>query len=244
MEKIVKPKEVVERKPKVANIKTPNKKSSKSASKTAVKTDKVEEKVSLRRSQGLNELSSQLTALRGSVDLKRLQKKNLSNTQVGSAANSSRTVLGANQASGKSGGVNVDGDFLKNESTTLAAHTTTAVDGLVEGGGGPSGNQSYLSSKLGIRDMESVRSTLERTKSNVYSLYQRALLDQPGLEGQFVFKLVIEPDGSISKLELLSSELQSRELEAKILSRIKRINFGPEEVDQTPVRYTFNFLPS
>ncbi|MGH1487067.1 MAG: AgmX/PglI C-terminal domain-containing protein [Cellvibrionaceae bacterium] len=241
---IPKPKEIVKPEPKAANIKTPKKNSKGSAKKTAVKTDKVEQKISVRSSQGLNELSSQLSELRGSLDLTRMKNKNLSDNTVGSAARSSRTVLGSDQVTRKSGGINVDGNLLKNESTTLAAHTTTAVDGLVENGTGPSGNQSYLSTKQGRRDMESIRRTLERTKSNVYSLYQRALLERPDLAGKFVFKILIEPDGSISDLKLLSSELNLKELEKKILSRIKQINFGAEDVSQTPVEYKFVFLPS
>jgi outer membrane biosynthesis protein TonB len=238
-----KPKEIVKPEPKNALIKTAKSKSG-SAKKTAVKTDKVDKKISIKSSQGLNELSSQLSALRGSVDLTRLKNKNLSDNKVGNTARSSRTVLGSDQVNRKSGGINVDGNLLKNESTTLAAHTTTAVDGLVEGGTGPSGNSAYLSSKQGQRDMESIRRTLERTKSNVYSLYQKALLERPELAGKFEFKILIEPDGSISDLKLISSELGLSDLEIKILNRIKNVNFGPEDVSVTPVIYKFVFLPS
>jgi outer membrane biosynthesis protein TonB len=238
-----KPKEIVKPEPKTTLIKTPKPKSG-SAKKTAVKTDKVDKKIAIKSSQGLNELSNQLSALRGSVDLTRLKNKNLSDNKVGTAARSSRTVLGSDQVNRKSGGINVDGSVLENQSTTLAAHTTTAVDGLVEGGTGPSGNSAYLSAKQGQRDMESIRRTLERTKSNVYSLYQKALLERPELSGKFVFKILIEPDGSISDLKLISSELGISELERKILNRIKTVNFGPEDVSVTPVEYKFVFLPS
>ncbi len=244
VKEVPKPKEVVKPKPKVANIKTPSKKASGSAKKTAVKTDKVEEKISVQSSQGLNELSSQLTALRGSLDTSKFKNKNLSNNTTGSAARSARQVLGNDQVSRKSGGINVDGSFTRNSSTTLASHTTTAVDGLVESGSGPSGSQSYLSSKQGQRDLESIRRTLEGAKSSVYSFYQRARRDRPDLEGTFVFRLSIEPDGTVSALKLVSSELGVNELEARILSRIQKLNFGPEDVSQTTLQYKFNFLPS
>jgi len=245
VKKVVKPKEPVKAKPKVATIKTPAKKKNPgSAPKTAVKSDKVAEKVSVRSSQGLNELSNQLSALRGSLDLAKMQNKNVATNTRGSVTRSSRERLGQSHVTQKSGGINVDGNLMKNESTTLASHTTTAVDGLVEGGNGPSGSQSYLSSQQGKRDMESIRKTLERTKSNVHTLYQRALLNNPDLEGKFVFKLVIEPNGAISQLSLVSSELGLQKLERDILARIKRVNFGPEDVSQTAVEYKFVFLPS
>lgn len=244
IKEIPKPKEKAEPKPKAAAIKTPSKKSSGSAKKTAVKTEKVEEKVSVRSSQGLDDLSSQLAALRSSVNTSSFKQRNLATNTDGTKARSSRERLGNDQVTRKSGGIDVDGNVMRNSSTTLASHTTTAVDGLVVSGSGPSGDQSYLSSQVGLRDMESIRRTLEGTKSNIFSLYQRARLDHPELEGKFVFKFLIEPDGSISDLQLISSELGLNELEKNILAKIKKINFGPEDVSQTEVEYKFVFLPS
>jgi len=54
---------------------------------------------------------------------------------------------------------------------------------------------------------------------------------------------VIEPDGSISLIELVSSELGDSKLENKLLVRIRGINFGPDDVVATPVNYKFDFLP-
>lgn len=244
VKEIPKPKEVTKPEPKAAQIKTPSKKKSGSAEKTAVKTEKVEEKISVRSSQGLNELSSQLSASLNSLDLSKMTNKNLSDNKIGSAARSSRDRLGTSQVSRKSGGINVDGNLLKNSSTSLSQHTTTAVDGLVADGEGVSGNSAYSSSQQGKRGIESIRRTFERTKSNVFSLYYQALLEQPQLSGNFVFKIWIEPDGAVSNLKLISSELRDKQLESKILSRIKNINFGREDVSQTAVEYTFNFLPT
>ncbi len=243
VKEVPKPKEITKPEPKVAQIKTPTKKSG-SAEKTAVKTNKVEEKISVKSSQGLNELSSQLSALRGSLDVNKLKNKNLSDNKIGSAARSTRNVLGGETASRRSGGINIDGNTLNNSSTTLAQHTTTAVDGLVANGGGASGSQAYASSQQSQRNMEKIRRTFESTKSNVFSLYYQALLNQPELSGNFVFKIWIEPDGSVSNFKLISSELRDSKLEAKIIARIKKMNFGAEDVSQTPVRYKFLFLPS
>ena len=75
-------------------------------------------------------------------------------------------------------------------------------------------------------------------------LYQKALLDHPDLGGKFKFKLVIEPSGEVSNLQLLTSELNIDELERQFLEHIKRVNFGAKDVSATSVEYTFVFLPS
>ena len=75
-------------------------------------------------------------------------------------------------------------------------------------------------------------------------LYQKALLDHPDLGGKFKFKLVIEPSGEVSNLQLLTSELNIDELEMQFLEHIKRVNFGAKDVSATSVEYTFVFLPS
>src|SRR5690606_30491807 len=109
----------------------------------------------------------------------------------------------------------------------------------------PGGSElSFLSGQAGRRDMENIRRTFEAAKSSVYSLYLQALHEHPELAGKFIFRLVIEPDGSISELQLVSSELGLRRLETTILERIRTINFGAKDVSPTAVEYAFSFLPS
>jgi hypothetical protein len=67
---------------------------------------------------------------------------------------------------------------------------------------------------------------------------------EPAIRGKYVFHIVIEPNGVISKIALVSSELGNGELEQKLLARIRVIDFGPDDVIATPVNYKFDFLPS
>ncbi|WP_188150625.1 AgmX/PglI C-terminal domain-containing protein [Teredinibacter waterburyi] len=196
------------------------------------------------QSQGLNELSSQLSALTGSVDVARLQKRNVTSSTQGSVQNNSREFLGKDGAVRRSDGIEVDENLVVSSSAGLAEYTSTSVDGLGLGNAPESTLASYGSSQQGTRDMESIRRTMERTKSNVYALYQQALLQHPDLAGKFSFRLVIEPDGSISKLSLTASELGLKDLENKILERIRSVNFGAKDVSATFIDYTFVFLPS
>jgi hypothetical protein len=106
------------------------------------------------------------------------------------------------------------------------------------GGGGKHG-----SSVAGGRDMESIRRVFEQHKGAIHAIYNRALRMDPEIRGKYVFHIVIEPNGAISKIALISSELGDNELEKKLLARIRVIDFGPDDVVATPVNYKFDFLP-
>jgi hypothetical protein len=212
--------------------------------KAIAKAPEVSKKESVARAQGLADLSKQLNLARGNVDVSKLRNKNVSESTIGANATSDTTALGAETAARRSGGIEVNDAAMKGDSVALAAHYSTNVEGVI-GGDALDGSQlSELSGQAGKRDMESIRRTLEQVKSNVYSLYQQSLLDNPELAGKFTFKIVIQPDGSISDLRLISSELGIKKLESDILARIKRVNFGAKDVLPTTVEYKFVFLPS
>ena len=203
------------------------------------------EKESVIASQGLDDLSSQLSALTGALDMQKLRKKNVTNSERGKVAQNSEERLGKDNLTRRSGGVVVDDEIMKADVSALAAHESAEVEGLDFTANIPGGtSDSYGSIRQGMRDMESIRRTLESTKSRVYTIYQRALAENPDLSGKFTFKLVIEPSGKISKLVLVSSELGIKELEDQILNNIQKVNFGQADVLATPVQYKFVFLPS
>ncbi|MEX1033546.1 MAG: AgmX/PglI C-terminal domain-containing protein [Cellvibrionaceae bacterium] len=202
------------------------------------------DKESVREEQGLTQLSSQLSALRGSVNVERLQRKNVNKSELGKVEHSTRDAFGEEIAAKRSQGIQVDDALLQQESISLAAYSGKAVQ-VAAYSDQPGGSAlSYLSGQEGRRDMENIRRTFEAAKSRVYSLYLQSLHEHPELAGKFIFRLVIEPDGSISELELVTSELGVRDLEVAILDRIRHINFGAKEVSATAVEYAFSFLPS
>jgi protein TonB len=96
---------------------------------------------------------------------------------------------------------------------------------------------------IGSRDLDQIRQTLDANKGSVYSLYRRALREDPSIEGKLTVRLVIEPDGSLSSVELIDSELDAPELVEKLVSRIGLINFGAANVTRTELEYAYNFLP-
>lgn len=231
----------------------------------------IDKKAALAKSQEISELSSQLKSLRGALDIAKMQNKNVSVSTGGTVAASDRDVLGADVAAGKGKGLVVNESMMKGDVVALADHKSTGSGlgggngsgigsgsgngrgragnggtGTGDGIGDGTGNSQYggLSNQASGRDMESIRSTLEKTKSSVYTLYQRALLDHPNLGGKFAFSMVIEPNGSISKLRLVASELGIADLDANILERIRQVNFGAKDVSPTAIEYKFVFFPS
>lgn len=198
---------------------------------------------SVMKEQGLAGLSDQLSALRGSVSVATLQRRNVTRSELGEKAYSERDRLGVDIATQRSSGIQTDEAMTQNQ-VSLADYRGVAVQASSYSDD-PGGSQlSYLSGQTGRRDMENIRRTFEAAKSSVYSLYIQALNEHPNLSGKFIFRLVIEPDGSISELELVSSELGVQRLEKVILERIRSINFGAQDVSPTAVEYSFSFLPS
>jgi hypothetical protein len=55
---------------------------------------------------------------------------------------------------------------------------------------------------------------------------------------------VIEPDGTVSACEVLTSELQSEELIARVVSRVQLFDFGEQDAAVTRISYPVHFLPS
>jgi protein TonB len=209
-------------------------------------------------SMGVAAFSSQLQSLRSSLDVAKLQAKN-TNVTTGAAAKASRTVLGRESAIKTSGGVSSSVLNSNGSSTQLSGRNGIAVasplgygdggggsgggGGNGSGGGAGGGGGKHSSSVAGGRDMESIRRVFEQHKGAIYAIYNRALRRDPEIRGKYVFHIVIEPSGKISRIELVSSELENIKLEQKLLTRIRVIDFGPDDVVATPVNYKFDFLP-
>jgi len=205
---------------------------------------KQQKKRDVAEEQGLTAISSQLNSLRQSLDLTKLQKKNVSNSKGGTVRSASKTVLGQDSLTQKSEGIVVDDSLMKNDNIALAMHESTKLDGFIDDGAPASDSANFYSDLQGQRSDESIRRVIEAGKSKASMFYLRALRDNPSLAGTFVFELVIEANGSISNLKLVSSELNAPVLEEKILDAVRKLNFGAEDVSPRTLKYKFNFLPS
>ncbi len=147
-----------------------------------------------------------------------------------------------------------------------AGRATTLVEGVAGGGGGGGpggggssagkggngtgvgGNAGGTLSKGGSgkasRSIEEIKLVFERNKGAIYAIYNRALREDPALQGKVVLSLTIAPSGQVVDLKIASSELRAPELEAKLLARIRQFDFGAKDVAQMVVTWPVDFLPS
>jgi len=59
-----------------------------------------------------------------------------------------------------------------------------------------------------------------------------------------VLELTIAPSGAVTDCRIVSSELKSPELEAKLVARVRQFDFGAKDVDQMIAKFPVDFLPS
>ena len=159
----------------------------------------------------------------------------------------SRSLITSN-ASGASGGINTSSLSRDTGGGGLAGRSTTAVQGVMggDGGGGPGGGGTVRRGGSGkaSRSIEDIKLVFDRNKGSIYTIYNRALRDDPTLQGKVVVELKIAPSGEVVDVRVLSSELKASELERKLLARIKQFDFGNKDVDVMVVSWPVDFLPS
>ncbi len=206
-------------------------------------TKPVSTKASVAQKQGLSKVANELSSLRGSLNLAGMKKKKITSKKAGTVATVGHEMLGENRTDREATGISVNETLMKGEVTELTAHESTAVKGVISEGVSD-GSAEYRSYQSGQRDMDSIRRTFEEKKGAIYALYNRALDEYPELNGKFVFSLVILPNGKITNLKLVNSELSLTSLEQDMLSRIAQIEFGEADVSSTEVEYKFVFIPS
>jgi periplasmic protein TonB len=179
-----------------------------------------------------------------------------------------RSMITSNATNG-SGGINTAGYSKNTGGGGLAGQSLTMVEGVIGGGGGggaggggsrgrgdgtgsgvggAGGNGGGSLTKGGSgkasRAIEDVRLVFERNKGSIYAIYNRALRDEPGLQGKVVLKLTIAPSGGITDVRIVSSELKMPDVEQKLLARIRTFDFGAKDVNEMVVNYPLDFLPS
>jgi len=167
-----------------------------------------------------------------------------------------RSLITSN-ATGGSGGINTAGYSRDTGGGGLAGRSTTLVEGVAggRGGGGAGSNAQGGTGGRGgslqrggsgkaSRSIEEIKLVFERNKGAIYAIYNRALREEPALQGKVVLELKIAPAGQVIDCRIISSELKSPDLERKLLARIKSFDFGAKDVDQMTVTWPVDFLPS
>lgn len=215
---------------------------------------------------GILQFKDDLADMRESVDVSQVKRSGLTRG-TGTAEKTERSII-AGKATGGSGGINTAALSTDTGGIALSGRETTRIDspgglgglsaeaggrGRGEGSGigtgtgkgtGKKGDLVSGSDVGGGRSDESIRRVMDQQKGAIFAVYNRALRQDPTLQGKFVFEMVIEPSGEVSAVKVISSELSDSDLVAKILARIRLINFGSADVLRTRVNYSLDFLPN
>ncbi len=96
----------------------------------------------------------------------------------------------------------------------------------------------------GRRPDENIQLAFDGAKGALQALYHRGLRNNPDMKGRVVFRLEIQADGRVSSCEIVSSELNDPELERKLTTRVKQIDFGAMNVEVWKDTFRMDFFPS
>ena len=134
----------------------------------------------------------------------------------------------------------VTSDALSSKNTQhirLAEEEVLATEGAMA-------EEAALSAQAGQRTEISLRRTLEANKSRLYTLYNRALRKDPFLKGKVMFEIEIQPNGTVSRVDIKSSGLNNAKLERQLKVILRSIRFPEEAVAVMITIWAIEFLPN
>lgn len=199
-------------------------------------------------SSGVLAMKDMLADLRSAEPAQAIQQQSAQQLQSGGSEASApaRSILTA-KASRGSGGIDTS-KFSRDTggSTALAGHETATVvsrlDTLPAAQAQKRAEQEAPQTRG--RSESEIQRTMETNKGALYSIYQRALRQNPAMQGKVVFKITIAASGEVTECDVVSSELGDPDLERKLALRIKRIDFGAKNAETTSITYPIDFLPN
>jgi len=193
----------------------------------------------------LNKFKDELADLREQMDLTPMQARNLSGTVLADA-HAERSMLTSKVGTG-SGGITAAprSRNFGGAAGSLGGHDTTAVTSSIGrsslDGRGPT--RSGASGKA-ARSREEIETVFDRNKGAIYALYNRALRESPQLQGKLVLEFTISPAGEVTMCRVVSTELNDKELEEKIISRVRLFHFEPKDVAPITTTKPIDFFPA
>jgi periplasmic protein TonB len=192
---------------------------------------------------GLLPLTNALQSLRDSKVADRLDRTDVG--VVNSTAPFAERSLITSKVGSASGGINTAALSRNTGGSGLGSRNTTQVDSPVEAVAmaGGAAQRSGESGK-GARSREEVERVFDTNKGRIFTLYNRALRENPALQGKVVLKLTIKPDGRVESCEVVSSELHDAELEKGLVQRVLQFQFEPRDVETITLTKPIDFFPA
>ena len=239
-----KPKPKLKLKPKTTVKKLGKEKAQKPLTKTQ---KKAREKAA---ESGLLALGNELADLMDTSDISAMVGGDVKTSSVSAATatatGQNKTLLMADASKG-SGGVNAVEYTAAVAGTQLTQREITQVKQSLlssEVESKRSSTQANKSRSAGVRAEEDITIVFDQNKSKLYSIYNRARRTNPNLKGKIVLEITISPNGKVTQIKVVSSELDDSKLESRLVNRIKYFSFGAMQVEQVIVTYPIEFLPS
>ena len=178
---------------------------------------------------GLLPFAQQLASLRDDSTAQRLDRAQVSGAVEGTTPLAERSLI-TSRVGASSGGINTAALSRNTGGGGLGDRAVTQVENPVEsfelaGGAAQRSGESDKAS----RSREEIERVFDQNKGAIYTLYNRALRQNPALEGKLVLRLTIAPDGRVTFCEVVSSELNDPDLEQKLVQRVLLFQFEPRE---------------
>ncbi|MDH3389171.1 MAG: TonB family protein [Gammaproteobacteria bacterium] len=201
------------------------------------------------KQSGLIALSDELEDLRESFDLDdtlELPQQTAGKQEIKVASSSDLLTSTATQSSG---GIKTDTLNRTIKTNELTQRQTTKVESKIESDeklakATTAKQQSGTGSAANKRSADEIERVFQQNKGSIFNLYNRALRKNPALAGKVVVELTIAPNGAVTAVKILSSELGDEALERKLELRIKKFKFAAANVAEITVTYPIDFLPS
>jgi TonB family protein len=196
------------------------------------------------RVAGLLPFAEQLSSLRDNQAAGRLDRAEIVAAGPGTAAVAERSLI-TSRVGTSSGGINTAALSRNTGGGGLGGRATTQVESPIEtlGPAGGAAQRSGESNKAS-RSREEIERVFDLNKGSIYTLYNRALRQNPALEGKVVLRLTIAPGGSVTFCEVVSSELGDPDLEQKLVQRVLLFQFDAKDVEAITTTKPIDFFPA
>jgi TonB family protein len=192
---------------------------------------------------GLLALKDNLADMRQAGSTRNLRKTGQLSQGGGQARTTERAILTAGTTR-TSGGIKTSSLSHNTGGGELASRTITQVRSPAGEVAGDNVGNSERGVPTAGRSIEEIQMVFDRNKGAIYSVYNRALRQDPTLQGKVVLQLTIAPSGQVTRCELVSSELHDATLGRKIAQRVKLFNFEARDVSEVTITYPIDFLPA
>jgi TonB family protein len=192
---------------------------------------------------GLLPLTNALQSLRDNKITENLDKTPLGVVNANAPVNERSLIT--SKVGTASGGINTAALSRNTGGSGLGSRNTTQVESPVEavamaGGAAQRSGESGKAS----RSREEVERVFDTNKGRIFTLYNRALRENPALQGKVVLKLTISPDGRVQNCEVVSTELNDPELMKGLVQRVLQFQFEPRDVETITLTKPIDFFPA